>query len=85
MLHVTDVKYVRKKVVWVVFDDGLSGQVDFDGALSGPVFDALDDGVFAKTYVNSESETIAWPNGADLAPEFVHDLLLAQEPSRRQG
>ena len=86
MLHITEVRHVREKVVRVVFDDGLSGHVDFAGKLNGPVFEPLeDDACFAKAYVDPELETIVWPSGADLAPEFVRELLLDQSPDRRHG
>ena len=85
MLHLTEVRYVEARVVWVAFDDGLSGDVDFADVLKGPVFDALDSTEFAKAYLDRESETIAWPNGADLAPEFVHELLLTQKSNLRHG
>ena len=86
MLHITEVEHLRDKVVRVAFDDGLAGEVDLEGRLNGPVFEPLrDDAYFAKAYVDPELETIAWPNGADLAPEFVRDLLLEQDPVRRHG
>ena len=86
MLHITKVKHVRAKVVWVSFDDGVAGEVDLDGVLEGPVFEALEDEKeFSKAYVDPELETIAWPNGADLAPEFVKDLLAGQTTSVRHG
>jgi len=86
MLHIKEIKHIRAKIVWISFDDGVSGTVDLDGALQGPVFEPLhDDNEFSKMYVDPELETIAWPNGADLAPEFVKDLLTEQTLARRQG
>ncbi len=86
MLHVKEVKYVSGKKIWVSFDDGTAGEVNLDGKLSGPVFDALrEDEQFSKAYLDEESETVAWPNGADLAPEFLKDLLLSQSSQRMQG
>jgi hypothetical protein len=34
--------------------------------------------VFKKVSVGPESETVVWPNGADLAPEFLKDLYKKQ-------
>ena len=36
---------------------------------------------FAKLYVDTELETIAWPNGTDLAPEFVYFQAFKNDPS----
>ena len=75
MLHIKSVKYVSGFKIWVSFDDGTSGEVDLEGVLDGPVFEPLkDQGIFSKVSVDPELETIVWPNGADLAPEFVKEL-----------
>ncbi|MDD5036714.1 MAG: DUF2442 domain-containing protein [Methylococcaceae bacterium] len=34
--------------------------------------------LFATAFVDPEMETVAWANGADLAPEFLLDLLHRQ-------
>jgi len=86
MLHITEVKHIRAKVIWVAFDDGVSGEVDLNGALKGPVFEPLEnESEFSKMYIDPEVETIVWPNGADLAPEFVKELLTEQTTSIRHG
>ncbi len=75
MLHIKSVKYVSGFKIWVSFDDGISGEVDLEGVLHGPVFEPLHDPeIFSKVSVDPELETIVWPNGADLAPEFVKEL-----------
>lgn len=75
MLHITSAQHVSAYKLWVSFDDGSSGEVDFAGMLTGPVFEPLKDILyFAKVSINPELETITWPNGADLAPEFVKEL-----------
>jgi hypothetical protein len=55
------------------FDDGTEGEVDFSEFFSkGPVFLALKDKAdFSKATV--EGSTIAWPNGADIAPETLYE------------
>ncbi|MCP5169558.1 MAG: DUF2442 domain-containing protein [Hahellaceae bacterium] len=75
MLHVNSAKHVSDFTLWVAFDDGTSGNVDLSGVLNGPVFQPLKDvNVFSKVSVDPELETVVWPNGADLAPEFLKDL-----------
>lgn len=75
MLHIRSAKYLSGFKLWLVFDDGTAGEVDLDGVLNGPVFDVLKDvDVFKKVAVDPELETVVWPNGADLAPEFLKEL-----------
>jgi hypothetical protein len=75
MLHIRSAKYLSGFKLWLVFDDGTAGEVDLDGVLTGPVFDVLKDvDIFKKVAVDRELETVVWPNGADLAPEFLKAL-----------
>ena len=75
MLHIKSVKYISEYKIWVAFDDGTDGEVDLRDSLLGPVFAPLTDVTeFSKVTVDPELETIVWPNGADLAPEFVKEL-----------
>lgn len=79
MLHIKSAKYVSDYIIWVAFDDGTSGEVDLDGVLHGPVFEPLKNlSTFQKVTVDPELETVIWPNGADLAPEFLKELLNKQ-------
>ena len=62
----------------VKFDDGITGEVDLSGEIRGPVFEPLRDPVeFAKVFVD-EFGAIAWPCGADLAPDALHEELSAK-------
>ena len=63
--------------VW--FSDGRAGQVDLRGKLDGPIFEPLQDPQnFAEAYVDAELHTVAWPNGADLAPEYLYFLAFGE-------
>ncbi len=53
------------------FDDGVEKTVDFRPYLHGPVFVPLMEPAFFKTF-RIEGGTVAWPNGADIAPETLH-------------
>lgn len=54
--------------------DGLRGEVDLRGRLRGAVFKPLaDPALFRQVPIDDELATIAWPNGADIAPEALHD------------
>lgn len=75
MNEVTKVEYRREYVYHIRFDDAVEGELDFSDYLSkGPVFEALKDRtLFSKAKV--EGGTIAWPNGADIAPETLYEKI----------
>lgn len=80
MLHIKSAKYVTDFVLWVAFDDGTTGEIDLKNTLSGPVFEPLKNvKLFSKVAVDPELETVVWPNGADLAPEFLKELQKKQK------
>jgi hypothetical protein len=82
MLHIKSAKHISNYKIWVAFDDGTSGEVNLENALKGPVFQPLKDvQVFSKVSVDPEIETVVWPNGADLAPEFIKELHNKQQQS----
>ncbi|MBX3057799.1 MAG: DUF2442 domain-containing protein [Anaerolineae bacterium] len=81
-LHVNQVQYLSDYKLRLTFNDGLVMDVDLKDELLGPVFEPLKDvHFFQQVAVNSETNTIEWPNGADFAPEFLrelgHELILA--------
>jgi hypothetical protein len=76
MVRVVEAHHLRDYVIWVAFDDGLEGEVDLSDELHGPVFEPLrDKDVFASLRVDPSVQTVVWPNGADLAPEFLHSRV----------
>ncbi len=76
MLHITEVRPLVAFRLWLAFSDGTSGEVDLTDELDGPMFEPLrDPAVFAQVSVDPEVRTIAWPNGADFAPEFLKELV----------
>ncbi|HEX3107859.1 MAG TPA: DUF2442 domain-containing protein [Thermoanaerobaculia bacterium] len=76
MSDVIEVRYVRDYTLWLRFEDGASGEVDIAPSFKGPVFEPLRDIEFFKQVrVDSEIGTIVWPNGADVAPETLHERL----------
>lgn len=75
---VLEARYVRDYVVWIRFRDGSSGDIDLSGALQGPIFDAVrHPSVFRRFTIDPNFLTLSWPNGADLAPEFLHKQVRA--------
>lgn len=76
MPQLVDARYVRDHIVWVRFADGLEGEVDLAGELEGPIFEPLKDpAFFRRVRFDSEIRTVVWPNGADLAPEFLYSRV----------
>lgn len=76
LIDVVEARYVRDFVVWVRFEDGVEGEVDLSAELYGPVFEPLKNlEYFKQVAVDPELGTIAWPNGADLASEFLYDKV----------
>ncbi len=74
--RVVDARYAGKHRVWLRFSDGLTGELDLAGELSGPIFEPLrDEAEFARLRVEPDLDTIVWPNGADLSPQWLHDQL----------
>lgn len=79
MLHVRNAKYLNDYKLWVSFDDGTSGEVDLENRLFGTMFEPLKEKTFfSKVSVDPELETVVWPNGADLAPEFLKRHITSQ-------
>ena len=70
--HVVRADYQGGYRIQVAFSDGLEATLDFEQWLDGPVFEPLkDEGYFQRFFI--EGGTVAWPNGADIAPETLHE------------
>ncbi len=83
-LHVKDARYLGEYRVRVVFNNGREGVTDLADALKGPVFESLTDRTnFSAFVVDKELETLVWPNGADLAPEYLYYQAFKNEPELR--
>ena len=66
----------------LAFNDGTYKTVDVGPLLSGAIFEPLrDQAYFARAELDSVCGTVVWPNGADFAPEALHELATAEEPS----
>ena len=80
-LHITDAKYAGDYKVEVSFNDGRKGIADLSDSLNGPMFEPLrNKSKFAVLKVDHELDTIVWPNGADLAPEYVYFQAFKNDP-----
>ncbi len=75
-LHVTEARYLHDYTIWARFNDGTEGEIDLEAELEGDVFGPLRDlKSFKSFHIDPEIRTIVWENGADFAPEFLHENL----------
>jgi hypothetical protein len=76
ILHTTEVTPLPGYRLALRFNNGAHGEVDLSDELTGEVFAPLrDPALFATAHQHPVMRTVAWENGADLAPEFLLDLL----------
>ena len=69
--QVTAARHISGFIVSIRFDDGTEKQIDLSQWFKGPVFEPLKDQKFFKKFF-VEGETLAWPNGVDIAPEALY-------------
>jgi hypothetical protein len=80
MPYITAVRYLSGYTLELTFSDGARGEVDLSGELYGRLFEPLRDvNEFRNVLVEPDLSTIVWPNGADLAPDYLYDLMQSQE------
>ena len=73
--EIMDAKSLGGFRVWIRFQGGLQGNVDLSGYTTfGPVFEPLAEESFFEKFT-IQGGTLAWPNGADIAPERLYELF----------
>ena len=70
--NVVQAKHDGRFRIRLVFDDNTAKTVDFRRWLKGPVFAPLKDVKYFQRFF-LDGGTIAWPNGADIAPETLYE------------
>ncbi len=76
MTTIKEARYIKDHVAWILFSDGVEGQVDLGSELGGEIFKPLKKIEYFRQFkLDDDLGTISWPNGADFAPEFLYDLL----------
>ncbi|RME43454.1 MAG: DUF2442 domain-containing protein [Caldilineae bacterium] len=74
-LRVTGVTWLEGYRLRLLFNDGVTKEVDLRDELYGEIFEPLKAiEFFRQVAVNPETNTIQWPNGADFAPEFLYEI-----------
>ncbi len=80
-------KHVEGHTIHVRFTDGTEADIDLKAEIWGEVFEPLKNvDVFRQFKLDEELNTVTWPSGADLAPEFLyekaaHQAAAADRPS----
>jgi len=90
LASVVKAKYLKDYIIDLTFDDGTRSAVDFSCWLRGEIFEPLKKKSFFKKFF-LDGSTVAWPNGADIAPETLylaakkeHNKKLDLTPQKRR-
>ena len=73
--------YDKAYRIRVAFSDGVEATVDFESWLTGPIFEPLKQAAYFRQFF-VEGGTVAWPNGADIAPETLYEAAVSSARSR---
>lgn len=68
---VTRADYRGEYRIHLTFNDGTERTIDFSRWLEGSVFEPLKDADYFQRFF-LDGGTVAWPNGADIAPETLY-------------
>ncbi len=76
ILRVVTVEARGDQRLWLAFNDGVRGEANLESILHGSIFEALHEpGYFAQATLDPICGTVVWPNGADIAPEALYELI----------
>ncbi len=79
ILRILRATAVADHLLTLEFSDGVRKTVDVTPLLTGPVFKPLKDPqYFGRVVIDPICGTVVWPNGADFAPEALHDLAAVE-------
>ena len=82
IVHVKEATLVGPYSLELVFDNDVHKRVNLRRELYGPIFEPLrDPAYFAQVFVDPNSLTITWPNGADFAPDYLFQLETEDAPT----
>jgi hypothetical protein len=74
LVDVTGVEVIGDHSLRLTFEDGIVGDVAFNGREWRGVSEPLaDQSFFAQVRVDPEGGTVTWPNGFDMAPEPLYE------------
>jgi len=73
-LRILEARHVGDYRISIGYEDGVCAELDLESELWGELFEPFRDvRVFRTFSIDPVFHTLVWPNGADLAPEFLYD------------
>jgi Protein of unknown function (DUF2442) len=81
ILRIREARVCGPHSLRLTFNDGTTQQVNVRPLLEGAIVESLRDPArFARAMPDSICGTVVWPNGADFAPEALHELQALTAP-----
>lgn len=75
------VKYKGDHKIWLRFNDGEQGEVDFANEhWKGPMFDPLKNKQFFRYVAINEAGGLVWLNGTDMCPDVLYKKVTGHFP-----
>ncbi len=75
MHFVKDVSYLTDYKLKLTFEDNIVKIADLKPHIDGEIFEPLKNiDYFKNVRINSDIDTIVWPNEADFSPDFLYEI-----------
>jgi hypothetical protein len=79
LILVTSARYLNDYTLELTFSDGVKAEIDFTVWIKKyPFFKPLENIDYFKTF-SLDGATVVWENGADIAPETLHEIALQKQ------
>ena len=76
IITVKKAQYVDGYRLELTFSDGMKSEIDFSAWIDKyPFFEPLKNVTYFKQFT-LDGWTVVWPNGADIAPETLHEIAV---------
>ena len=75
MRKIVSVETRPEYTLFLVFDDGIQGEISIADRLFGPMFEPLKSVDFFEQVQVDHYGAVYWPNDADLAPDALYQKL----------
>jgi hypothetical protein len=80
ILRIVEAAVCGPQTLRLTFNNGTRKTVQVSPLLCGPVFEPLrKPDYFAQVTLDRVCGTVVWPNGADFAPEALHELAAVED------